>query len=42
MEVDEEVHLQWAEIERLSTFKRIKTSLFDINHGNEEENGGIE
>ncbi|XWS08431.1 hypothetical protein CRYUN_Cryun40dG0002000 [Craigia yunnanensis] len=42
MEVDEEVHLQWAAIERLPTFKRIRTSLFDINHGNEEGNGGIE
>ena len=41
MEVDEEVHLQWAAIERLPTFKRIRTSLFDINHGNEEGNGGI-
>ena len=42
MKVDEEVQLQWAAIERLPTFKRIRTSLFDINHGNEEGNGGIE
>ncbi|KAF9674339.1 hypothetical protein SADUNF_Sadunf10G0117000 [Salix dunnii] len=32
MEEDDEVHLQWAAIERLPTFKRIKTSLFEASN----------
>ncbi|WRX10696.1 ABC transporter-like [Theobroma cacao] len=39
-ENDDEVELQWAAIERLPTFKRIRTSLFDdklINDGKGEE-----
>uniref|UniRef100_A0A5B6Z2Y3 Putative pleiotropic drug resistance protein 3-like n=1 Tax=Davidia involucrata TaxID=16924 RepID=A0A5B6Z2Y3_DAVIN len=31
-EEDEELELQWAAIERLPTFKRLRTSLFDSNH----------
>ena len=31
MEEDDEVRLQWAAIERLPTFKRIKTSLFEAS-----------
>lgn len=36
--VDEELQLQWAAVERLPTFKRIRTSLFQVNHGNGGEN----
>ncbi|EEF43174.1 ATP-binding cassette transporter, putative [Ricinus communis] len=38
-EEDEELHLLWAAIERLPTFKRLRTSIFDFNHGNEGRNG---
>ncbi|KAL7210715.1 hypothetical protein ACSBR1_032132 [Camellia fascicularis] len=31
-EEDDELALQWAVIERLPTYKRLKTSLFDSNH----------
>ncbi|XP_059630032.1 pleiotropic drug resistance protein 3-like [Cornus florida] len=31
---EDEVELQWAAIERLPTFKRLRTSLFDSNRGN--------
>ena len=34
MEEDDEVRLQWAAIERLPTFKRIKTSLFEASNAN--------
>ncbi|XP_027114927.2 pleiotropic drug resistance protein 3 [Coffea arabica] len=33
--IDEECALQWAAIERLPTFERIRSSLFDVNDGNE-------
>ncbi|KAM7279762.1 hypothetical protein ACFE04_006896 [Oxalis oulophora] len=36
MEDDAELHLQWAAIEKLPTFKRIKTSLFDIDEKNDD------
>ncbi|KAJ0092911.1 hypothetical protein Patl1_24755 [Pistacia atlantica] len=36
--VDEELQLQWAAVERLPTFKRIRTSLFEVNHDNGGEN----
>lgn len=36
--IDEELQLQWAAVERLPTFKRIKTSLFEVNHENGGEN----
>ncbi|KAK6254300.1 hypothetical protein SCA6_015605 [Theobroma cacao] len=42
IEEEKEVQLQWAAIEKLPTFKRIRTSLFDINHGSEQGNGEIE
>ncbi|KAK9991984.1 hypothetical protein SO802_026969 [Lithocarpus litseifolius] len=32
IEEDEELELQWAAIERLPTFKRLRTSVFDIDH----------
>ncbi|XWS76714.1 hypothetical protein CRYUN_Cryun01aG0201500 [Craigia yunnanensis] len=38
---DDEVELQWAAIERLPTFKRLRTSLFDnklLNDSKEEDN----
>ncbi|XVF32975.1 hypothetical protein REPUB_Repub17cG0128800 [Reevesia pubescens] len=41
-EKDDEVELQWAAIERLPTFKRIRTSLVDnklLNDGKEKEAG---
>ncbi|XVF66043.1 hypothetical protein PTKIN_Ptkin10aG0002400 [Pterospermum kingtungense] len=41
-EVDEDVHLQWAAIEKLPTFKRIRTSLVDINGGSSEQEGNGE
>ncbi|XP_050239632.1 pleiotropic drug resistance protein 3-like isoform X3 [Quercus robur] len=34
LEEDEELELQWAAIERLPTFKRLRTSVFDIDHDN--------
>ena len=34
IEEDEELELQWAAIERLPTFKRLRTSVFDIDHEN--------
>ncbi|KAK9991985.1 hypothetical protein SO802_026970 [Lithocarpus litseifolius] len=34
IEEDEELELQWAAIERLPTFKRLRTSVFDIDHDN--------
>lgn len=37
---DDEAELQWAAIERIPTFRRIRTSLFDrklLNDGKEEE-----
>ncbi|KAL3515877.1 hypothetical protein ACH5RR_022779 [Cinchona calisaya] len=34
--VDEELALQWAAIDRLPTFERMKLSLFDENNGNEK------
>ncbi|KAL5782767.1 hypothetical protein ACOSP7_007796 [Xanthoceras sorbifolium] len=37
-EEDELLQLQWAAIERLPTFKRLRTSLFDA--GNDQDNGG--
>ncbi|XVF22005.1 hypothetical protein REPUB_Repub12eG0137200 [Reevesia pubescens] len=41
-EDDDEVELQWAAIERLPTFERLRTSLFDqklLNNGKEDEGG---
>lgn len=35
-EEDEETQLQWAAIERLPTFRRLRTSLFDVG---DSENG---
>lgn len=35
-EEDEETQLQWAAIERLPTFRRVRTSLFDVD---DSENG---
>ncbi|KAJ7955316.1 Pleiotropic drug resistance transporter [Quillaja saponaria] len=32
IEEDEEFQLKWAAIERLPTFKRLRTSFFDVNH----------
>ena len=32
IEEDEELELQWAAIERLPTFKWLRTSVFDIDH----------
>ncbi|XVE73516.1 hypothetical protein DITRI_Ditri11bG0124500 [Diplodiscus trichospermus] len=43
-ENDEEVELQWAAIERLPTFKRIRTSLFDnklLNEGKGEQGNRV-
>lgn len=37
VEEDEGVHLQWAAIERLPTFKRIKTSLFEASNAKDGE-----
>ncbi|KAG5237170.1 pleiotropic drug resistance protein [Salix suchowensis] len=37
MEEDDEVRLQWAAIERLPTFKRIKTSLFEASNAEGDE-----
>ena len=34
IEQDDELELQWAAIERLPTFKRLRTSVFDIDHDN--------
>lgn len=34
---DDEVELQWAAIERLPTFERIRTSLFDCSKDHEQE-----
>lgn len=32
IEEDEELQLQWAAIQRLPTFRRLRTSVFDIDH----------
>lgn len=43
VEEDEELRLRWAAIEKLPTFKRIKTSVLDIEHGTvETESDGKE
>ncbi|KAF3958942.1 hypothetical protein CMV_016199 [Castanea mollissima] len=34
IEEDEDLELQWAAIERLPTFERLRTSVFDIDHDN--------
>ncbi|KAK2646936.1 hypothetical protein Ddye_022131 [Dipteronia dyeriana] len=39
-EEDDELQLQWAAIERLPTFKRLRTSLFDAAAANDQVNGG--
>ncbi|KAL5700489.1 drug-responsive transcription factor pdr3 [Ranunculus cassubicifolius] len=36
---DDEVELQWAAIERLPTFRRLRTSLFDPNNNSGEMQG---
>ncbi|KAL3515879.1 hypothetical protein ACH5RR_022781 [Cinchona calisaya] len=36
--LDEESALKWAAIERLPTIQRLKSSLFDVNIGNESDN----
>ncbi|XP_030496768.2 pleiotropic drug resistance protein 3 [Cannabis sativa] len=38
-EEDEEARLKWAAIERLPTFKRLRTSLIDIDHEGKEAEG---
>lgn len=35
-EDDDELQLQWSAIERLPTFKRLRTSLFDVSDQNED------
>ncbi|TXG71480.1 hypothetical protein EZV62_000059 [Acer yangbiense] len=39
-EEDDVLQLQWAAIERLPTFKRLRTSLFDAAAANDQVNGG--
>ncbi|XP_050220411.1 pleiotropic drug resistance protein 3-like [Mercurialis annua] len=41
-EEDEEFQLQWAAIERLPTYTRLKTSVFDFTPGTGGENGDVE
>ncbi|GLT73870.1 hypothetical protein SLA2020_457000 [Shorea laevis] len=41
-EEDDNLQLQWASIERLPTFKRLRTSLFEIEHESREGNTGEE
>ncbi|KAI8531783.1 hypothetical protein RHMOL_Rhmol11G0162400 [Rhododendron molle] len=38
--VDDECASQWAEIDRLPTFERLRSSLFDENNGNKVDNQG--
>lgn len=41
VEEDEEfAQLQWAAIEKLPTFKRLRTSLLDLDHGGDDEGSG--
>ncbi|KAL6953886.1 hypothetical protein U1Q18_045063 [Sarracenia purpurea var. burkii] len=41
-EGNEEDELQWAAIQRLPTFRRLRTSLFDINGGDGKETAEFE
>lgn len=34
---DEQVQLQWAAIQRLPTFKRLRTSVFEVDHHDDPE-----
>lgn len=40
VDLDDESVLQWAAIDRLPTFERLRTSLFDENDGNEADGRG--